>query len=453
MKKETIDWGTERIPVLFGKVFFPTLLGMLGVSAVTAIDGIFIGHGVGSDGIAAVNICIPLLMVVTGAGLMVGMGSSIVASVRLSKGQPSLARAAVTQALLFVTAVALPLLALLVLFPERTARMLGASERLLPLVVDYLVWFAPSLLFTLWTSVAMFALRLDGAPKLAMWCSLIAAMINVVLDWLFIFPFGWGVLGAAAATSASCLAGAGIALYYLFFRARHLRLHECRTGRKARRFFVRSMGDQCRLGFSALLGEATMATLMFVGNHVFMRYLGDDGVGAFGVACYYLPFVFMIGNAIAQSAQPVISFNAGIGNTGRVRDTLRISLAAAVACGAVTTAAFVFFPRQLVGLFLDSAAPAAAIAAEGFPCIGSGFVFFIANLAAIGYWQSIGRVLPATCFALLRGFIFLIPSFVLLPEAFGTPGIWFALPLSELLTAAVIALMFAAERRRRTRAE
>src|SRR5699024_9526607 len=133
MKKETIDWGTERIPVLFGKVFFPTLLGMLGVSAVTAIDGIFIGHGVGSDGIAAVNICIPLLMVVTGAGLMVGMGSSIVASVRLSKGQPSLARAAVTQALLFVTAVALPLLALLVLFPERTARMLGASERLLPL--------------------------------------------------------------------------------------------------------------------------------------------------------------------------------------------------------------------------------------------------------------------------------------------------------------------------------
>ena len=249
MKQKTIEWGTEKISVLFGQVFFPTLLGMLGVSAVTTIDGIFIGHGVGSDGIAAVNICVPLLMVLTGFGLMVGMGSSITASLCLSRGRARMARVNVTQALLFVTAVALPLVGAVMLFPEGTAYWLGSSERLLPMVVDYLVWFAPSMLFTLWTAVAMFALRLDGAPKLAMWCSLLAAFVNVVLDWLFIFPFGWGVRGAAFATSISCLTGTCIAAGYLTFRARHLRLCRLRFGKKAFAFFGRNIGSQCRLGF------------------------------------------------------------------------------------------------------------------------------------------------------------------------------------------------------------
>ena len=248
MKQKTIEWGTEKISVLFGQVFFPTLLGMLGVSAVTTIDGIFIGHGVGSNGIAAVNICVPLLMVLTGFGLMVGMGSSITASLCLSRGRARMARVNVTQALLFVTAVALPLVGAVMLFPEGTAYWLGSSERLLPMVVDYLVWFAPSMLFTLWTAVAMFALRLDGAPKLAMWCSLLAAFVNVVLDWLFIFPFGWGVRGAAFATSISCLTGTCIAAGYLTFRARHLRLCRLRFGKKAFAFFGRNIGSQCRLG-------------------------------------------------------------------------------------------------------------------------------------------------------------------------------------------------------------
>lgn len=190
-----------------------------------------------------------------------------------------------------------------------------------------------------------------------------------------------------------------------------------------------------------------MATLMFVGNHVFMQYLGDDGVGAFGVSCYYLPFVFMIGNAIAQSAQPIISFNAGIGKTERVHATLGASLTAALMCGTVATAAFVLFPKQLVGLFLNPGDIAARIAIEGFPYIGAGFIFFIANLAVVGYYQSIGKVLPATCFAMLRGFMFLIPSFILLPRALGAVGIWLALPLSEILTAVVIAAVFRIGRR------
>lgn len=143
--------------------------------------------------------------------------------------------------------------------------------------------------FQMWTAVGLFVIRLDGAPKLAMWCSVISALLNVLLDWLFIFPLGWGVMGAAFATAISVSVGGGIALWYLLCRARSLSLCPLKGSRKSLRLSLRNVGYQCRIGSSALLGEATLATLMFTGNQVFMRYLGDDGVGAFGIACYYIP--------------------------------------------------------------------------------------------------------------------------------------------------------------------
>lgn len=128
MDRDAIDLSTLNVFTLFRKYFVPTLLGMLGMSAVTAIDGIFVGHGVGSDGIAAINICIPLLMLFTGFGLMVGAGCSVVASIQLSRGKSKSARLNVTQALLFVTVVALIPSVLMMIYPEHTARLLGSSE-------------------------------------------------------------------------------------------------------------------------------------------------------------------------------------------------------------------------------------------------------------------------------------------------------------------------------------
>lgn len=306
----------------------------------------------------------------------------------------------------------------------------------------FLLWFTPALVFQMWTAVGLFVIRLDGAPKLAMWCSVISALLNVLLDWLFIFPLGWGVMGAAFATAISVSVGGGIALWYLLCRARSLSLCPLKGSRKSLRLSLRNVGYQCRIGSSALLGEATLATLMFTGNQVFMRYLGDDGVGAFGIACYYIPFVFMVGNAIAQSAQPIISYNFGAGASGRVIQARRIALATAVVCGMTAMGLFVCCPRILVGFFLDTDTPAALIAIEGFPLFASGFVFFIVNLTVIGYYQSLERVRAATTFALLRGFVLLVPAFLLLPRVAGISGIWLAMPLSELLTCAVIAVFY-----------
>jgi len=249
-----------------------------------------------------------------------------------------------------------------------------------------------------------------------------------------------GVQGAFYNIAKLVANGGLVAMVYLLFYARHLRLQPLKWSVKSLRLSVRNIGYQWRIGSSALLGEATLAVLMFVGNQVFMSYLGDDGVGAFGIACYYIPFVFMVGNAIAQSAQPIISYNFGLGYKERVMTAERIALLTAVVCGVVATVAFTVYPYLLVGLFISLDSEAAKIAIHGFPYFASGFVFFIVNIAVVGYFQSVERIKPATIFALLRGFVFLIPSFILLPKFLGVSGIWLAMPLSEALTIIVILL-------------
>lgn len=440
MERDALNLATEPVAALFRRFFVPTLLGMVSISLVTVADGVFVGHGVGSDGIAAINICIPLFMLFTGLGLMAGAGCSVVASIHLARGKVKAARINVTQALLFVTLCTLVPSAAVLAAPQVTARLLGASQHLLPATVDYLRWFVPGIVFQMWISVGLFVVRLDGAPRLAMWCSVVSAAVNVVLDWFFIFPLGWGVMGAALASTLSIFIGGGMVVGYLLFRARTLRLYALKASRKSLRLTLRNVGYQCRIGSSAMLGEATMAVLMFTGNRVFMHYLGDAGVGAFGIACYYAPFVFMLGNAVAQSAQPIISYNFGAALGGRVAAAQRVALLTAAGCGAVVAAAFVVSPRMLVGLFLPLSDAAARIAVEGFPLFAAGVVCFVVNLTVIGYYQSLERVRPATAFALLRGFLFLVPAFVCLPRLLGTPGIWLAMPLSETLTLLAIGI-------------
>lgn len=434
MKRDSLDLGKMNVPVLFRKYFIPTLLGMLSMASVTAIDGIYVGHGVGSDGIAAINICIPLLMLFTGFGLMLGIGSSVVASIHLSHDKVKAARINATQALWFVTAVTLLAVIVIMVWPYDTAKVLGASEHLTPLVVTYLLWFGPSLVFQMWLSVSLFIIRLDGAPQYAMWCNVIAAVLTVILGWIFIFPLELGIEGAALAATVSTAIGGIIGIYYLLFKAKKLRVITIKTSWKSLRLTMRNIGYQCKIGSSALLGEATMATLMFVGNQVFMKYLGDNGVGAFGIACYYTPFVFMVGNAIAQSAQPILSYNYGMNLNKRVTQTEKLALKTALMCGIVVTLIFYFFPHWLVGLFLPLENEAAKIAVAGLPLFSLGFICFIMNLTAIGYFQSLERIGAATTFALLRGLLILVPAFYLLPIAMGNNGIWLAMPVSELIT-------------------
>lgn len=447
MQRDTIDFKNDNVGRLFRRLFLPTLVGSLSVSAMTAIDGIFVGHGIGSDGVAAVNLAVPFWMFFAGFGLMMGAGCSVAAAIHYSRKKLKVARLNVTQALVFASIVTLAICTLVMLLPGPTARLLGASPRLEPMVSLYLLGIMPGFLFNVWEVIGLFVIRLDGSPRTAMWCNTICALANILLDWIFVIVLDWGIFGAALASTISLIIGGGIAIVYLLFFARSLRLIPIKLSRKSLMLSLRNVGYHCRIGSSSILGEATLALLVFAGNLTFMHYLGDDGVGAFGIACYYLPFLFMVGNSIAQSAQPIISYDYGLRRFDRVRQTLRLLVLTSFLCGLIVTAAFTFLPQWLVGLFLSLDSPAARIAVDGFPLISTAFIPFILNVAVVGYLQSIERVRPATLFALLRGFVLLLPSFLLLPALLHVPGIWLALPAAETATMLVI-LAYAFYRRR-----
>ena len=434
MQKDALDFGRMNIPSLFVKLLVPTLLGMLFGALLNLADGIFVGRGVGSDALAAVNIAAPLFLVATGLALTFGAGVSVVAAIHLSHGNQKAASINVTQALMVSVFLMILVCIVVYLFPEATARLFGGSDRLMPYVLDYMLWVMPSLLGFMVTFIGMFVIRLDGSPKFAMMCEIIPSVINIALDYICVFPLAMGIKGAAIATSAAQLLGVVMVLAYFMHSPQQIHLYRLKFTKKSMRLTVRNIGYMMKLGASNFIGEAAMASLIVVGNYMFISRLGEDGVAAFSVACYLLPLVFMIGNAIAQSALPIISYNYGVGKWNRIHRTRNLSLSLAAVCGLLTTIGGVFFSPAAAGMFLESGQPSWQIAVDGFPWYSLSFALFAVNVVFIGYYQSIERPRPAIFFMLLRGFIVIIPTFILLPTIIGDIGLWLAVPLSELLT-------------------
>lgn len=444
LKDKTQITGLRKgnITALYFKLFLPTLLGLLSMAAVTAINGAFVGHGIGSDGLAAVNITIPLWMIFSGLGLMLGAGCSVVASTMMANKSEDKARLHIAVAFSFATIITVAVSALVMFFPSATARLFGASEHLRPLVRTYLILVMPCFVFQMWSAIGLFIIRLDGSPQIAMWCNITTAVLTLGGDWLMIFVLHKGLGGVAFSTCIAIVTGGLVAAIYLIFYARQLKFPVTALRHISFKVLLQSIVYQCRIGSSSLLGELMLAVLAFVGNYVFMRYLGDNGVGAFGIACYYTPFIFMIANAIIQSAQPLLSYNYVAGLQERVRQTERILFFAAFIAGIILTSAFFFLPDALVSFFVDRKDPAAAIAVDGFTYFSAGIPFFMFNVCIVGYFQSLEKMKPALTLMILRGFVILVPAFLLLPKFAGACGIWLAMPVSEAITFIVCIILF-----------
>lgn len=432
--KDSIDFSSMEISTLFRKLLIPTVLGMVFSAIFVITDGIFVGKGIGSDALAAVNITAPLFMITAGIGLMFGVGSSVVASIHLSQGKRRVASINITQALVFSTLLILIMSALCFYYIEPLAKLLGSSDRLLPLAVEYMAWYLPFLVFYEILNIGMFCIRLDGSPTYAMMCNAVAAILNIILDYIFIFEFGWGMMGAAFATSLGTVVGGLMTLVYLLKFSRSLHLYRIKLSIKSMMLTLRNVGYMIKLGSSAFISEASIACMMFLGNYVFIHYLGEDGVAAFSIACYFFPIIFMVYNAIAQSAQPIISYNFGAGQPDRVRKALHLAIRTALICGISFFIITVLCRQNIVSLFIDRSYAAFDIAVNGIPYFGIGFIFFAFNMIGIGYYQSVERGQRAMIITLLRGVVFMLIGFLVLPKILGVPGIWLAVPFAELLT-------------------
>lgn len=442
LDRDRLDFADGKIGPLFRALFFPTLIGMIFNSALTIIDGIFVGQGVGADGIAAVNIVAPIFMIATGIGLMFGIGASVVASIRLSEQKPKSARIIMTQAfavgLLLVGLICIVCLA----FTRPIVHALGCSPQLESNAVSYLLGLLPGLLFLFIQCVGMMLIRLDGSPKYAMAVQIVVAIVNIVLDWYMVFPLGWGVMGAALATSIACAVGGLMVLGYFLLLSSELKFYRLKLSSTSLLLTLRNTGYMIKIGFATFLTELAMSVMMLTGNYMFISILGEAGVAAFAIACYLFPVVFSISNAVAQSTTPIISFNYGAHQMTRVGRALRVSLFTAVVCGVVVTGCLWIGATGIVRLFLNPQESAYGLAVDGLPLFALCAVFFAINIAFIGYYQSIEKASVSTLYTLLRGILLLVPCFVLLPHLFGVDGLWLAIPAAELLTCVVISLRY-----------
>ncbi|MBD5370824.1 MAG: MATE family efflux transporter [Bacteroides sp.] len=448
MKRDSLDFATMKIGPLFRALFFPTLIGMIFTSLITVIDGMFVGHGVGADGIASVNIVAPTYMLATGIGLMFGIGASVIASIKLSEHNVKGADIILTQGFLASTLLALLMTGVILLAPKWTLGVLGCSDELLGNATDYMVYLAPALLFVMVQCIGMMLIRLDGSPKYAMWCQAVPAVINIILDYVMIFPMGMGVKGAAVATSISCVIGGLMALVYFFLFSSTLRFYRLRISGKSLRLSLRNTGYMAKIGFATFLTEIAMSVMMVSGNYMFMSMLGEQGVAAYSIACYLFPVVFSMANAVAQSAQPIISYNYGARQGARVNRTLKVALLTSLICGALVTSGIALGSNGIVAAFLTPDAPAYGIAVRGLPLFGICALFFAVNITFIGYYQSLEQAVRSIAYTLLRGIIFLVPAFVLLPSLLGEAGLWLAIPAAEILTALIITGIYAVRRLR-----
>ena len=443
MERDKLDFGTMKIGPLFRAIFFPTLIGMIFTSLITVIDGMFVGHGVGAGGIASVNIVAPTFMIATGIGLMFGIGASVIASIKLSESNIKAAKIIMTQGFIAATVLASLMVAVILIAPEWTLRLLGCSTELKSNALDYMLFLAPSLIFVMIQCIGMMLIRLDGSPKYAMWCQAIPAVLNIILDYIMIFPMGMGVKGAAVATSISCVVGGLMALSYFFWFSAKLKFYKLKSTRKSFLLTLRNVCYMTKIGFATFLTEIAMSVMMITGNYMFLSQLGEQGVAAYSIACYLFPVVFSIANAVAQSAQPIISFNYGANNNERVRQTLKVSLLAALICGLSVTFGISAGAIPIVLAFLSPEEPAFEIATSGLPLFSICSLFFAVNITFIGYYQSLEKAVRSIIYTLLRGIVLLIPSFVILPTLLGEKGLWLAIPMAEFLTAVIIITFFA----------
>ena len=447
-KRDNIDFSTAPIPELFRKMFLPTLIGMVSMVVLNITDGAFVGHGVGSDALAAINIVAPIFMLTGGIGLMFGIGSNVVASIHLSQGNIKAANINLTQGAIAGFVIGIVMGLLLYIFQIPVCRVFGCSDLLLPQARSYLKWICLLCPFNMFGMISMFAVRLDGSPRWAMLINCGMAFLNIVLDYILIFPMHMGIEGAAIATTVAFTLGNIPVWIYILHYSKSVRFVKIKLSRNSILLTLRNLGYQMKIGMSGLIGELAIATMMIVGNHVFIHYLGEDGVAAYSVCCYCTPIVFMMGNAIVQSVQPIMSFAYGVNNKERLNGALKIALKASLATGICGLLILWLGAEVISATFLDTDTHAFELCVEGMPYFSASFMFIAVNLVMIGYFQSIEDAVRSTTFTLLRGFIFIIPAFILFPILFGVPGLWLAMPVAEGLTTLIIVASFEYKRRR-----
>ena len=446
--------ATEKIGRLMGKYAVPCIISLLVGALYNIVDQIFIANAsyLGSYGNAANTVVFPLTVIALAIAVMIGDGCCAFVSLSLGKKEPENAKRSVGNAVLLIIIAGILLTSVYLIFSDKIIAMFGGTVNNETFMhsKEYFFWITLGIPFYMFGQAMNPVIRADGSPKFAMISTLSGAVINIILDPIFIFSFKWGMMGAAVATVAGQIATAVLAVWYLC----HMKVVKLSKGdfRPETKIINRTL----LLGICSFLSQIALVAAMAAINNMIRKYGAMDAVfgqaqyaqipmAVVGIVMKFFQIIISVVVGMAAGCIPIAGFNMGAGQNERVKELFTKLLIAETCVGAVALIIVECFPMRLIGLFgaANESVYYTDFAVKAFRIYLCMLIFACINKAAFIFLQAMGKAAASTMLSMVREIVFGVGFALLLPVFFGLDGVLYSMPLSDILTAVVSAIVIA----------
>lgn len=437
-----LSLGTDKISSLLLRYAIPAIVAMTSSSLYNIIDSIFIGHGVGPMAIAGLALTLPLMTIAWAFGAMVGIGAAAIISIRLGQGNRRAAEFTLGNVVLLNLLIGTIFTVVSLTFLDQILYFFGASDQTIGYARDFMQIVLSGTVVTHLYLGLNEVLRASGYPQKAMLIILTAVAVNIILNPLFIFGFGWGVRGSAIATVISQCTALGVSLTH--FCSAESFLH---FKRGIFRLRTKIVGGIVSIGLAPFMLNLCASVVVIFVNKALRMCGGIDGdfyIGAYGIMNRVVLLFIMVVAGLNQGMQPIVGYNYGAKQYDRVIRTLKMTILCAVC---VTTTGFLMshiLPRQIAMLFVGNGGDADRIvdaAAYGLRIVLTAFPIVGFQIVTSNFFQYIGKPRKAIMLSMTRQMLFLVPLLIILPQHFGVLGVWSAMPIADGMASILAAVL------------
>ena len=422
MKK--LDPINDNIISLVLKFMLPSIIGMIGLSLCIFLDTMFIGRGIGNNGLAALNISLPVYSTFTATGLIFGVGGATLLSINIGRKKYNVLNEIFTTSIVIAFGIGIIFSIVGSLNLKEIAILLGASNELLPLVIDYLkiILFA-SFMYILSNCLNVFV-RNDHDPKVSMWAIIVTNIINIILDYIFIFPLNMGMKGAALATTIGQCFGVMVLLTHFFKKS-------CRIKLNIKRFSYKYIKRIITNGFASFILEISGGIVILMFNMTLLRIGGDIAVSAYSIIANVALIFIAIFSGISQGIQPLLGTNYGANKFDRVISIYKIGTKISFILGTIFFFIGILEPQVLVSIFSSSKDELMEVAKIGIMIYFVAFIPAGVNIVNIGFLQAIERSKFSIFLSLMRGLVLIFIILNIFSKLLGLYGVWMTIPVVE----------------------
>jgi putative MATE family efflux protein len=440
------EMGTAEIGKLLISYALPSIAAQMVSSIYNVVDSIFIGRGVEPLAIAGFGLTLPLMNLAAAFGALVGAGGSTLISIKLGQKDKDGANNVLGNIVVLNIIVGLSVMIFGLIFMDKILVLFGASPGTITFARDFMEIILYGNVITHLYFGLLCAVRSCGFPKKAMMITMFSVAVNIVLCPLFIFVFGLGIRGAALATVLAQTCGLSVLLRHFSDTDKYIRFHSK---------FLKLKADIVKgiisVGLSPFMLNICACLVVIIVNNQLKNYGGDYAIGAYGIVNRMLMLFVMLVLGLNQGMQPIAGYNYGAKNYGRVTEVFKKT---AISATAVMIAAFVIcelFPHAVCSIFTDDdqmtdiSANAMRIMVAAFPIIGF-------QMVTSNFFQSIGKAATAAVLSTTRQLLFLLPALLILPKYFALNGVWYAMPVSDVISTILAVLLLSKQYKKLKRA-